>query len=112
MVGGVAGLTFGGLVLELIEIEKTVYLNSLIYLMSAASLSLIVYKSKREMKREAQANILGKKIKEAFKTSFLYELKASSGCIADLDLRKLDADGNKLSLNTFFAISTFATSSL
>ncbi|MBL7069752.1 MAG: MFS transporter, partial [Candidatus Omnitrophica bacterium] len=73
VVGGVAGLTFGGIVLELIDIRKTIYLNSLIYLTSAASLSFIVYKSKSAMKREAEA--AGKKIKKVFETSFLYELK-------------------------------------
>lgn len=74
VVGGVAGFTFGGLVLELIDIKKTIYLNSLIYFMSAASLSLIIYKSSKEKVRES-AEIIGRKIKEALKTSFFYELK-------------------------------------
>jgi len=73
VVGGVAGLTFGGIVLELIDVNKTIYLNALIYFTSAASLSLIAYKSKREIKKETY--LIGKKIKEVFKTSFVYELK-------------------------------------
>lgn len=74
IVGGVAGLTVGGLVLEWIDIKNTIYFNSLIYFTSAASLSLIIYKSKKEMMKE-KTNVIGKKLKEAFKTSFLYELK-------------------------------------
>ena len=73
VVGGVAGLTFGGIVLELIDINKTIYLNALIYFTSAASLSFIIYKSKREVR--AQGYLIGKKIKEALKTSFVDELK-------------------------------------
>lgn len=73
VVGGVAGLTFGGLVLELIDINKTIYLNSLIYFASAASLSLIIYRSKKEMKD--RVDIIGKRITDVFKTSFFYELK-------------------------------------
>ncbi|MDB4349382.1 MFS transporter [Omnitrophica bacterium] len=73
VVGGIAGLTFGGIVLELIDIRKTIYLNSLIYFMSAACLSLIVYKSKKDIHKKAY--VIGRKIKEAFKTSFVYELK-------------------------------------
>jgi MFS family permease len=73
VVGGVAGLTLGGIILEIIDIQKTIYLNALIYFSSATCLSFIVYRSARETKEGSE--ILAKKIKEAFKTSFLYELK-------------------------------------
>ncbi|MBL7068818.1 MAG: MFS transporter [Candidatus Omnitrophica bacterium] len=72
VVGGVAGITIGGLILEIIDIKKTIYLNSFVYLVSAISLSFIVYKSKKGMKEKT--GIVGEKIKEALKTSFLYEL--------------------------------------
>jgi len=72
VIGGVAGITIGGLILEVIDVRNTIYLNSFTYLTSAISLSLIVYKSKKDMKKEAE--MLGEKIKEALKTSFLYEL--------------------------------------
>jgi len=73
VVGGIAGLTLGGLLLELIGIEDTIYLTSLIYITSAACLSLITYKSRKGKK--GKTGMMPKKIKEAFKTSFLYELK-------------------------------------
>ena len=73
LVGGVAGITVGGLILEVIGIQKTIYLNAIIYLASAACLSLIAYRSKKDVKKKVV--VIGKKIREAFKTPFLYELK-------------------------------------
>lgn len=75
VIGGIAGLTLGGLVIELISIEKTIYLNAAIYFTSAASLSLIVYRSRREVAKKREISIIGREIKEAIKTSFLYEMK-------------------------------------
>ncbi len=74
VVGGAAGLTIGGIVLELIDIKETIYLNSLIYFMSATCLSFVIYKSKKEIKRET-LSLIGRRIEEALKTSFLHELK-------------------------------------
>jgi len=73
VVGGVAGLTFGGVVLEFIDVNKTIYLNAIIYFTSAASLSLIRYTPRRETVKAAGAMV--HKIREALKTSFIHELK-------------------------------------
>jgi len=72
VVAGVAGLTFGGLVLEWIDIKQTVYLNSIIYFTSAASLSFVVYRAR---KRKKDVHIGRREIKEVLKTSFIHEFK-------------------------------------
>lgn len=74
VVGGVAGLTIGGLILEWIDVEKTIYLNVIVYITSALSLSLITYKCKKDLKKE-KLFVLGNKMKKVFKTSFVHELK-------------------------------------
>ena len=76
VIGGVAGLTIGGLVLEFLDIKGTIYLNSFIYFTSAACISFMAYKCKKHMKFNAEAiKEEIKEIKEAFKTSFLHEFK-------------------------------------
>jgi MFS family permease len=73
VVGGVAGLTFGGIVLEFIDVNKTIYLNAIIYFASAASLSLIRYSPTRGAGKVP--GVVVQKIKEVLKTSFIHELK-------------------------------------
>lgn len=73
VIGGIAGLTLGGIVLELIDVKNTIYLNSLIYFTSAAGLSLITYRSKKEI--HGGFDVISKKIRDALKTSFIFELK-------------------------------------
>lgn len=73
IIGGVAGLTIGGVIVEIMDINNAIYLNTIIYFMSAASLSFIIYRPLKEVKRENLA-VLGRELKDAFKSSFLHEL--------------------------------------
>ncbi len=73
VIGGVAGLTLGGIILEIIDIENTILLTVGVYFTSATCISLMVYRSKKGIKESA--NDITRKIKEAFRTSFVYELR-------------------------------------
>jgi len=74
IVAGVAGFTLGGLMVEWLDLEWSVYANASVYFLSALSLLFIAYKSKTHFHKESISKV-GRKITQILKKSVFHELK-------------------------------------
>jgi len=74
IVAGVAGFTLGGLMVEWLDLKWSVFINSLVYFLSATSILFVFYKRKESYQKESIAT-LSRQLTSILRKSFLHELK-------------------------------------
>jgi len=74
IVAGVAGFTLGGLMLEWMDLEWGLYINAVVYFLSAASLLFIVSTHRQDVKGRTFGT-LSKEITKILKKPFFHDLK-------------------------------------
>lgn len=74
VVSGIAGFSLGGFLAEWIGVQKSLYINSLVYLFSALSFIGLVYAMKNKEDNLKPKESLRYQLKKALKKSFLQDL--------------------------------------
>ncbi|MFH1593449.1 MAG: MFS transporter [Candidatus Omnitrophota bacterium] len=75
VISGIIGFSFGGLLAEWIGVQNSLYINSLVYLLSAASFTVLIYSmQKRDAYAETERNSGSDSPKKTIARSFLNDL--------------------------------------